>query len=160
MNEEIMDLMIKHGTWYVPTILAGNFVAEKAKVPGYYPDVVVPKALAIGPQIQSTFAKAYKRGVKIAFGTDSGVSYHGDNAKEFALMVEGGMPPIEAILSATVNTAELLRISDKAGTIEKGKWADVVAVKGNPLADIRELERVQFVMKGGKVYKKRGVAVY
>jgi imidazolonepropionase-like amidohydrolase len=160
MNEEIMDLMIKHGTWYVPTILAGNFVAEKAKVPGYYPDMVVPKALAIGPQIQSTFAKAYKRGVKIAFGTDSGVSYHGDNAKEFALMVEGGMPPIEAILSATVNTAELLRISDKAGTIEKGKWADVVAVKGNPLEDISELQRVQFVMKGGKVYKKRGVAVY
>jgi imidazolonepropionase-like amidohydrolase len=160
MTEEIMDLMIKHDTWYVPTILAGNFVAEKAKVPDYYPDVVVPKALAIGPQIQSTFAKAYKRGVKIAFGTDSGVSYHGDNAKEFALMVEGGMPAIEAILSATVNTAELLRISDKAGTIEKGKWADVVAVKGNPLADITELQRVQFVMKQGKVYKKGGVAWY
>ncbi|MFT5264305.1 MAG: imidazolonepropionase-like amidohydrolase [Polaribacter sp.] len=157
MDEETMDLMIKHGTYYVPTILAGNFVAAKAKIPGYYPDIVVPKALAIGPQIQTTFAKAYKHGVKIAFGTDSGVSFHGDNAREFALMVGAGMPPMEAILSATVNTADLMRISDKAGTIEKGKWADVVAVKGNPLEGVEVLQRVQFVMKGGEVVKKGGV---
>lgn len=153
MDEEIMDLMIKHGTYYVPTILAGNFVAEKAKVPGFYPDVVVPKALAIGPQIQATFAKAYKHGVKIAFGTDSGVSYHGDNGKEFELMVEAGMPAIEAILSATVNTSDLLRISDKVGTISEGKWADIIAVDGNPLDDILLLQDVKFVMKEGVVYK-------
>ncbi len=160
MDEEVMALMVKHGTWYVPTILAGNFVAEKAKEPGFYPDLVVPKALAIGPQIQKTFAKAYKYGVKIAFGTDSGVSYHGDNAKEFQLMVEAGMPPVEAILSATVNTAALLRITDKAGTLQPGKWADVVAVKENPLDDITALQQVQFVMKGGEVFKKDGVAFF
>ena len=154
MDEEVMDLMIKHGTYLVPTILAGNFVAEKAKIKGFYPEVVVPKALAIGPQIQATFGKAYKRGVKIAFGTDSGVSYHGDNGREFELMVEAGMPPIEAILSATVNASDLLRISDKAGTIEKGKWADIVAVDNNPLDDITELQRIKFVMKDGVIYKE------
>lgn len=154
MDDEVMDLMIEKGTYYVPTILAGNFVATKAKVPGFYPDLVVPKALAIGPQIQKTFGKAYKHGVKIAFGTDSGVSYHGDNAQEFALMVEAGMPPIEAILSATVNTADLLRISEQAGTIAAGKWADIIAVDSNPVADITELQRVRFVMKEGKVFKQ------
>lgn len=160
MDEEVMDLMIKHGTYLVPTILAGNFVAEKAKIPGFYPDVVVPKALAIGPKIQATFAKAYKRGVKIAFGTDSGVSYHGDNGREFELMVEAGMPPMEAILSATVNASTLLRINDKLGTVEKGKWADLVAVNNNPLDDITELQEVQFVMKNGKVYKIEGKAYH
>jgi len=160
MDEEVMDLMVKHGTYLVPTILAGNFVAEKAKIKGFYPDVVVPKALAIGPKIQATFAKAYKHGVKIAFGTDSGVSYHGDNAREFELMVEVGMPPIEAIRSATVNASTLLRINDMVGTVEKGKWADLVAVNNNPLEDIAELQEVQFVMKNGKVYKKAGKAYY
>lgn len=160
MDEEVMDLMIKHGTYLVPTILAGNFVAEKAKIPGFYPDVVVPKALTIGPKIQATFGRAYKRGVKIAFGTDSGVSYHGDNAREFELMVEAGMPPMEAILSATVNASTLLRINDKVGTVEKGKWADLVAVNNNPLDDITELQEVQFVMKNGKVYKTGGKAYF
>lgn len=160
MDEEVMDLMIEKGTYLVPTILAGNFVAEKAKIPGFYPEVVVPKALAIGPKIQATFGKAYKRGVKIAFGTDSGVSYHGDNAREFELMVEAGMPAMEAILSATVNAATLLRINDKVGTIEKNKWADLVAVNKNPLEDITELQTIQFVMKNGKVYKMGGKAYY
>ncbi len=160
MDEEIMDLMKEKGTYYVPTILAGNFVAEKAKIPGFYPEVVVPKALAIGPQIQKTFGEAYKRGVKIAFGTDSGVSYHGDNAREFSLMVEAGMPPMEAIYSATINTAALLRISDKVGSITPGKWADLIAVDQNPLEDIATLEQVQFVMKEGKTYKFKGVAKY
>ncbi|MEO1412560.1 MAG: amidohydrolase family protein [Bacteroidota bacterium] len=158
MDEEVMDLMIQHGTYYVPTISAGNFVAEKAKIPGFYPDVVVPKALAIGPAIKSTFTKAYRRGVKIAFGTDSGVSYHGENAKEFELMVEGGMPPFEALLSACVNTADLLRITEQVGTVSAGKWADLIAVKGNPVEDITEMQRVQFVMKEGRVYKKGGQA--
>jgi len=154
MDESLMDLMKQKGTYYVPTISAGHFVAEKAKIPGFYPDVIVPKALAIGPQIQQTFANAYKRGVKIAFGTDTGVSYHGDNAKEFELMVEVGMPPIEAIRSATVTASELLNISDKVGTIEIGKWADIIAVDSDPLEDIKVLQDMKFVMKDGKIYKR------
>ncbi|SHF91834.1 Imidazolonepropionase [Marisediminitalea aggregata] len=154
MDKEVMKLMKKHGTYYVPTILAGNFVAEKAKIDGYFPDIVRPKAAAIGPLIQATFGKAYKAGVNIAFGTDSGVSAHGDNAQEFALMVEAGMPPAEAILSATVNTAKLLDVEETLGTLEAGKLADIIAVKGNPLTDISVLEHVQFVMKDGKIYKQ------
>lgn len=152
MNDELMELMKKHGTYYVPTISAGKFVAEKAAIPGFYPAVIVPKALAIGPMIQQTFAKAYKKGVKIAYGTDTGVSYHGDNGKEFFYMVEAGMPAIETIYSATVSAADLLNISDILGTIEKGKLADIVAVKGNPLENIRLMENIDFVMKGGQVY--------
>ena len=154
MDKEVMKLMKKHGTYYVPTILAGNFVAEKAKIDGYFPEIVRPKAAAIGPLIQATFGKAYKAGVNIAFGTDSGVSAHGDNAQEFALMVEAGMPPAEAILSATVNTAKLLDVEETLGTLEAGKLADIIAVKGNPLTDISVLEHVQFVMKDGKIYKQ------
>lgn len=154
MDDEVMKLMKKHGTYYVPTILAGNFVAEKAKIDGYFPEIVRPKAAAIGPLIQSTFGKAYKAGVNIAFGTDSGVSAHGDNAQEFTLMVDAGMPPAKAILSATVNTAKLLGIDDTLGTLEAGKLADLIAVKGDPLADISVLEQVQFVMKDGKIYKQ------
>lgn len=154
MDKEVMKLMKKHGTYYVPTILAGNFVAEKAKIDGYFPEIVRPKAAAIGPLIQATFGKAYKAGVNIAFGTDSGVSAHGDNAQEFALMVEAGMPPADAILSATVNTAKLLGIEDTLGTLEAGKLADIIAVNGDPLADVSVLEHVQFVMKDGKIYKQ------
>ena len=154
MDEEVMALMKEHGTYYVPTILAGEFVAEKAKIDGYFPDIVRPKAAAIGPLIQATFGKAYKNGVNIAFGTDSGVSAHGDNGQEFGLMVEAGMPPAKAIQAATINAATMLGIEDKLGTLEAGKFADIVAVKGNPLEDITTLENVQFVMKGGKIYKQ------
>ncbi len=154
MDDEIMKLMKKHETWYVPTILAGNFVAEKAKIDGYFPDLVRPKAAAIGPLIQETFAEAYKAGVNIAFGTDSGVSAHGDNAQEFALMVEAGMPTAEALQSATINAAKLLGVEDELGTISKGKLADIIAVNGNPLDDIRVMEQVSFVMKDGRVYKQ------
>lgn len=153
MDDETINLMIQHGTWYVPTISAGKFVAEKAKINGFYPEVIVPKALAIGPQIQKTFSKAYLRGVKIAFGTDAGVSPHGDNGKEFTYMVEAGMPEMEAIISATKGGASLLRIYDKVGSISSGKFADIVAVKGDPLSDITLLENVDFVMKEGVVYK-------
>jgi imidazolonepropionase-like amidohydrolase len=153
MSEETMDLMVKKGTWYVPTITAGKAVADSALIPNYYPSVVVPKALAIGPKIQETFGKAYKKGVKIAFGTDSGVFAHGKNAMEFQYMVEAGMPADEAIKSATVSTSELLGISDKVGTIKVGKQADIIAVSGNPLSDIKTLQDVRFVMKKGKVYK-------
>lgn len=154
MTEEVMDLMIKKGTFFVPTISAGKFVAEKAKEPGYYHPLVVPKALEIGPQIQNTFAKAYKRGVRIAFGTDAGVFPHGDNGKEFAYMVEAGMPAIEAIKSATVVSAGILGMSDKIGTIEAGKLADIIASDENPLQNIKTLEKVSFVMKEGVVYNR------
>ncbi len=153
MTDEVMKLMKQKGTWYVPTISAGVFVGEMAKEPGYYPEIVRPKALAVGPLIQKTFGRAYKDGVRIAFGTDAGVFPHGDNAREFLLMVEAGMPPIEAIRAATLNAAELLGESANLGTIEAGKLADVVAVAGDPLADIGLTRSISFVMKDGKVYK-------
>lgn len=154
MTDEVMRAMKRQGTWYVPTILAGRFVADKAEVPGFFSDVVRPKAAAIGPQIQDTFARAYRSGVKIAFGTDTGVSPHGDNWKEFGLMIDAGMPPMEAIISATRSAAELLDRSDELGSIEPGKFADIVAVPGDPLADSAEFGRVHFVMKGGKVARQ------
>lgn len=153
MTEEVMDLMIKNGTYYVPTISAGKWVAEKAKVDGYYPEIVVPKALKIGPLIQNTFAKAYKHGVKIAFGTDAGVFPHGLNGREFEYMTEVGMPAMETIQSATMTAATVLGLSDSIGSIEVGKTADVVATNLNPLNDIRTMEDVVFVMKEGVVYK-------
>lgn len=153
MDDEIFKLMRKHNVYYVPTILAGNFVAEKAKIDGYFPDIVRPKAAAIGPLIQGTFSKAHANGVAIAFGTDSGVSAHGDNGQEFALMVEAGMSEMDAILSATLNTAKLLKIDDMLGTVQAGMLADLVAVKGDPIENIKLLENVSFVMKDGKVYK-------
>ena len=154
MDKETIKLFKKYGTWYVPTISAGKFVEEKAKVDGYFPAVIVPKAAAIGPKIQGTFTEAYKAGVKIAFGTDAGVFPHGDNAKEFAYMVEAGMPAMKAIQSATKSSAELLQINDQAGSIAAGKWADIVAVKGDPIDDITLLQHIDFVMKGGVVYKQ------
>ncbi len=154
MSEEVMQLMKDHGTYYVPTILAGNWVAEKAKIDGFFPELVRPKAAAIGPVIENTFARAYELGVPIVFGTDTGVSAHGDNAQEFALMVKGGMPPMEAIQSATRVAASFLEIADTHGTLAAGKQADIIAVPGNPLDDITAMERVSFVMKGGKIYKQ------
>ena len=153
MDKEIIKLMRKHDVYYVPTILAGNFVAQKAKIDGYFPELVRPKALAIGPLIQKTFARAHENGVLIAFGTDSGVSAHGDNAQEFALMVEAGMSEMDAIRSATVNAAKLLKIDKELGTVTQGKLADLVAVKGNPLEDITLMEKIDFVMKDGKIIK-------
>lgn len=153
MSEEVMDLMIQKGTYYVPTISAGKFVAAKAKEPGYYHPLVVPKALEIGPQIQETFSKAYKRGVKIAFGTDAGVFPHGENGKEFVYMVEAGMPALEAIKSATIVCAEILQMSDKIGSLEVGKLADIVATDENPLQQIKTMEKISFVMKDGVVIR-------
>ncbi|MDM7861994.1 amidohydrolase family protein [Alteromonas sp. ASW11-36] len=154
MTEETIALMKEYGTYYVPTILAGKFVAEKSAIDGYFPALVRPKAAAIGPLIQDTFARAQAAGVKIAFGTDSGVSAHGDNGKEFGYMVEAGMAPIDAIISATKNAADLLNVSDELGTVSVGKKADIVAVEGDPLSDISLLENVQFVMKDGQVFKQ------
>ena len=153
MDGEVLALMKKYGTYYIPTISAGMFVAAKAKKPGYYPQIIVPKALEIGPRLLNTFTTAYKFGIKIAFGTDSGVSYHGENAKEFQYMVKGGMSEMEAIRSATVVASELLGIDDMLGTIESGKIADIIAVTGNPVKDITSLQSVVFVMKEGIIYK-------
>jgi imidazolonepropionase-like amidohydrolase len=153
MSDEVMKLMKKHGTYYVPTIIAGKFVAEKAEIPGYFSELVRPKAASIGPLIQDTFARAYKAGVPIAFGTDTGVSAHGDNWKEFGYMIEAGMPAMKAIVSATVSAADLLGESEDLGSIEPGKYADIIAVPGDPLADPEEFGRVHFVMKGGAVFK-------
>ena len=153
MDDEVIALMKEHGTYYVPTILAGKFVEEKAAIEGYFPEVVRPKAAAIGPLIQETFGRAWRGGVKIAFGTDSGVSPHGENARELRFMVEAGMPAMDAIRSATRVTAELLGIDDRLGTLEAGKLADLVAVEGDPLENIALLEEVSFVMKEGVVYR-------
>ncbi|WP_439504408.1 amidohydrolase family protein [Sediminibacterium sp.] len=153
MTEEVMDLMKEKGTYLVPTIVAGKSTADSAKKPGYYPDIVKAKALVIGNFIQGTFAIAYKRGVKIAFGTDAGVYAHGKNWLEFQYMTEVGMPILEAIKCATVNAADLLG-DDSIGSIEKGKMADIIAVDGNPQQDVSSMGRVQFVMKGGKVFKQ------
>lgn len=154
MSEEVMQLMKERGTYLVPTITAGKAVGAFAKKPNYYPDIVVPKALAIGPKIQGTFAKAYKFGVKIAFGTDAGVFEHGENWKEFVYMNEVGMPFMEILKTATMNAADLLGQSDKLGNLEAGKFADIIAVEGNPEKDIAVMGKVVFVMKDGKVFKK------
>src|SRR5882762_1073995 len=153
MTDEIMTLMIQKGTFHVPTIIAGKSAVEYAKIPGYYPALVVPKAIAIGPRIQETFSKSYKRGVKIGFGTDAGVFPHGENAREFGYMVEAGMPAIEALLAAMQVNATILGMGDKIGSIEKGKLADIVAVNENPTTNIKTMEKVTFVMKEGVVYK-------
>lgn len=153
MDDETISLMKQHGTWYVPTITAGKATGDSAKIPGYYSDIVTPKALSVGPKIQATFSKAYKAGVRIAFGTDAGVYAHGRNWKEFVYMVEGGMPAIETIRCATLNAAELLGVTDILGVIEKGKLADIIAVDGDPVKDINVMEKVHFVMKDGVVYK-------
>ena len=153
MDEEAFELMKEHGTYFVPTILAGNFVAEKAAIPGYFPEIIRPKAAAIGPVIQDTFAKAHRAGVPIVFGTDCGVCPHGSNAREFLLMVEGGMAPMAALQSATVVTAKLLGIWDETGSVAAGKAADLIAVEGDPIADVTQLQDVLFVMKAGTVYK-------
>lgn len=150
MTEEIMDLMISNGTYYVPTISAGEFVAAKSKIDNYFPEIVRPKAASVGPQIGATFKKAHERGVKIAFGTDAGVQPHGTNSDEFVYMVQYGMSPMKAIKSATINTAMLLGINDDLGSIDIGKTADIIAVKGNPILDIENIKNIRFVMKEGK----------
>jgi imidazolonepropionase-like amidohydrolase len=159
MDETDMKLMKEHGTWYVPTIIAGDFVAHKAQIPGYYPPQVAAKAAAIGPLILGTAGRAYKAGVKIAFGTDAGVYPHGDNAHEFELMVQAGMPPMFTLQAATTHAAELLKHDKDIGSVTAGKFADLVAVPGNPVDDISQMKKVSFVMKEGVVYKSDGKTI-
>ena len=153
MDDECIDLFKKLSAWYVPTIIAGKSVSDSAKIPNYFPAVVAKKAIEIGPRLQSTFAKAYKAGVKIAFGTDAGVYKHGNNWLEFGYMIEAGMKPMDAVKAATAKAAELLGMKDQVGSIEAGKLADIVAVDGDPLKDARVFGKVVFVMKDGVVYK-------
>ena len=153
MNEADMKLMKEHGTWYVPTIIAGKYVEEKANIPGYYPAKVAEKAKMVGPIIQATAGKAYKAGVKIAFGTDAAVYPHGQNAKEFKYMVDAGMPAMFVIQAATTHAAQLLKKEKDLGSVAPGKFADVIAVEGNPLDNVALLQKVGFVMKAGVAYK-------
>lgn len=154
MSDETMELMKKYDVYLVPTISAGKEVVKKAKIKGYFPAIIVPKALAVGPKSQLTFAKAYKKGVGIAFGTDAGVFKHGDNGKEFGFMVDAGMPAIEAIQSATITNAKILLMETEIGQVKKGFFADIIAVNDDPTKNISTMENVVFVMKDGRVYKQ------
>ena len=153
MDDADMKLMKQRGTWYVPTIIAGDYTAQKARIPGYYPPQVAAKALQVGPRILTTAGKAYRAGVPIAFGTDAGVYPHGENAHEFELMVQAGMPASFALQAATRNASKLLRMDKDIGSVEVGKYADIVAVQGDPLVDISLMKHVDFVMKAGHVYR-------
>ena len=153
-GDKAIKLFKKTGAYLVPTLLAGETVAQMAQTSDFMSEAIKVKAIATGAAMLGNFGKSYKAGVKIAYGTDSGVSKHGDNAQEAVLMVKAGMPEMEVIKTATVNTADLLDMSASVGTIEVGKYADIIAVDGSPLDDIEELLDVDFVMKGGKVYKQ------
>lgn len=154
LNDESIRLFKEKGTYYVPTTMAGITVAENAKLPGFFAPAIAEKALAVGPHILEALRKAHKAGVKIAFGTDTGVSMHGQNAREFELMIQAGMTPMEAIKAATISAADLLGVSKDLGTVEPGKFADLVATAGSPLDNVSELKQVRFVMKAGSVFKQ------
>lgn len=153
MSEETMELMVKHNTFLVPTISAGKAAAKMADIPGFLPPIVAKKAREIGPVSQVTFGKAYKKGVSIAFGTDAGVSPHGDNGKEFGFMHEAGMPIMETIQAATTTNAKLLGMENELGQLKAGFLADIVAVDEDPTKNVTTLEKAVFVMKEGVVYK-------
>lgn len=153
LNDESIQLFKKTNAYLVPTLLAGVSVKEELDINDKIPPAIADKIRQVAPVVEASFKKALKANVNIAFGTDSGVSKHGLNAREFEIMVQYGMDENEAIKTATVNAATLLGKENLLGTIEKNKLADLVAVKGNPLQDISLLKNVQFVMKNGSVYK-------
>jgi len=153
MSTEVMELMREYGTAFVPTLSALNFASEMARIDGFIPEIVRQKAISVSSAGRETFSRAYNTGVHIVFGTDAGVSPHGANGREFVFMVDNGMPVMEAIQSATLHAATLLGAENDLGTIETGKFADIVAVSGDPLDDVNLLVDVDFVMKGGVVYK-------
>jgi imidazolonepropionase-like amidohydrolase len=152
-GEKAIKLFKKTGAYLVPTLLAGDTVVNMAKNTDILSPAVKAKALKVGADMQGNLITAYEAGVKIAYGTDSGVSHHGDNAKEAVLMVEAGMSTVDVLKAATVNSADLLEMSAQIGTIEAGKKADIIATKSSPLEDIKQLLDVKFVMKDGKIYK-------
>jgi len=153
LDDESIKLFKQTGAYHVPTMLAGATVAKNANIPGYYPRMVIPKALAVGPKIKDAVKKSHDAGVKIAFGTDAGVFPHGLNAQEFTLMVDAGMTPKETLIAATINAADLLGLSSEIGTLEPGKAADLIAVDADPMKDVKTLESVRVVVKGGEVAK-------
>lgn len=154
LDAESIRLMRRDGVYLVPTLMAGDFVARIASGPdNFFTPAQTAKALEAGPKMLDMARRAHEGGVRIAFGTDSGVSAHGDNAGEFALLVRAGLTPLEAIQTATVNAAAHLRISEEAGRIAPGMPADLIAVGGDPLSDVTELQRVRFVMRGGEVFR-------
>jgi len=155
LDDESMRLFKSHNAWLVPTLMAGDYVARMASGPdNFFTPAQTAKALEAGPKMLDMARRAHAGGVRIAFGTDSGVSAHGDNAQEFALLVRAGLTPLEAIQAATVGAAEHLKISNEAGRLTPGMPADLIAVSGDPLNDVTELERVRFVMKGGQVFRQ------
>lgn len=155
LDDESMRLFKAHNAWLVPTLMAGDYVARMASGPdNFFTPAQTAKALEAGPKMLDMARRAHNGGVRIAFGTDSGVSAHGDNAREFALLVRAGLTPLEAIQAATVGAAEHLKIANEAGRLAAGMPADLIAVSGDPLSDVTELERVRFVMKGGQVYRQ------
>ena len=154
LDAESIRLMRREGVWLVPTLLAGDYVARVASSPdNFFTPAQTAKALEAGPKMLDMARRAHEGGVRIAFGTDTGVSAHGDNAQEFALLVRAGLTPLEAVQAATVGAAEHLRIGNQAGRIAIGMPADIIAVSGDPLSDVTELERVRFVMRAGAVYR-------
>lgn len=158
MDDEDIRLMKEHGTFYCPTVYTGQYVAEQAKK-GEYPPTVAAKALQVGPQIMKTVTRAYQGGVKFAYGTDAGVYPHGQNWEDFIYLVKAGLPPSYTLQMATINAAQLLGHEKELGTVSPGKYADIVAVPGNPLDDISVMSKVNFVMKAGVVYKRDGQEV-
>ncbi len=154
LDDEAIALFIEHGCYLVPTIHAGKFVAEKAGEPGFFNPAIREKAEAVGPQIQASVARAYKAGVKLAFGTDVGVGKHGTNALEFVYMREAGVSPMDCIVSATTNAADLCGLSDEIGAIRTGMRADIIALASSPLDDVAALQDVRFVMARGVVQKR------
>lgn len=154
LDAESIALFKKNGAYLIPTLMAGDFVYRVASGPNnFLTPAQTAKALEAGPKLLAMARRAHEAGVKIAFGTDTGVSAHGDNAGEFALLVKAGLTPLEAIQTATVNAADHFSLSSEIGSLTPGKAADLIAVKGDPLKDVTELRRVTSVIKGGVVYK-------
>jgi imidazolonepropionase-like amidohydrolase len=152
-GKKAIKLFKKTGAYLVPTLVAGDTVKRMAENSNFMSEAIKKKAIRVGNDMQGNFAKAHKAGVKIAFGTDSGVAPHGENAREAILMHQAGMDEVEIIKSATLNAADLIGMQDKVGTLEVGKYADIIATKKSPLKDIKQLLEVTFVMKSGQVYK-------
>lgn len=153
LDDESVKLFLENDAWLVPTLLAGISVRDELVVNDQIPPAIVDKINTVVPVVEASFKRALNGGVNIAFGTDSGVSKHGENAREFEIMVDYGMSESDAIKTATLNAAELLGMKDQLGSIEQGKSADIIAVDKSPLENISELKEITFVMKGGVIYK-------